>query len=546
MRVSRAGKQFGVFAVAGVVAGAVVVVGGGQTMTPSTVPPTSWYGLLVGRSATSAGGQAFGFVLFGGVAALVVLWVCALRAAERGDFLERRVWLLGGLWAAPFIAGPPIISKDVHAYVAQGVLSYRGGDPYSSGVSALSGLHNVGADRVLAAVDPQWRTSLSPYGPIATVIEREAARISGGDAVGTLIVLRAVAVFSVVLLAYAAASLSGERRAVGIVCVVLNPLVLIHVVSGVHLEAEMAALLLTGVFAARRQMWAAAIVLVCAAGSVKAPAFAALPILIVAHLHQRLGSWPGRLARTALLDLGIGAASTAAFAALTPNGFGWVGNLSTPAHGISSSFSGAVLRVLEAITPDTWAGETRIVVSAAMLVVAAAVIGRVTLSAGSRPVEVSVGIALVTLAALLPVFYPWYLLWGVVLLLIAARGAQRDQMVALCGVISVLGATGTPAPVAQMVDVLAAVTGLLWLRYRRSSSSDVVKDATTSVSGLRAKLSAGRLPDWSTARSQRVPAGAERSVAARAQMGTRSHEQIEGPAIVLPEAPNSGPSSPNF
>lgn len=463
---------------AGFVASALAVVGGGQTVTPTTVPPTSWFGLLVEHSPNSAYGQLFGALLFASLAALSVLWVAAVRAVSRGALTRRWVWLSGAAWAAPFAVGPPIISKDVHAYAAQGIMAAHGLNAYTSGPAALARLHSVSAGHALAAVDPKWRFSLSPYGPLASFIERSAAQVTGGDPVGTVIALRVAAVACVAALAVLAVTLAGPRRDVVAACVLLNPLVLVHAVSGAHFEAEMAMLLLAGVLAATRRSWILAIVLVCAAGSVKAPAFAALPILIAVHLQQQrdVGVSTGRCVGTAVRDVFLSGASVLVFALLVPDGLGWIRNLSTPTQTSTPSLSTGLVALVKAITPVAWSNEVKSVVGIFMLALAAVLIAWLARTAHTRPLEVSVGAALLALAALTPVFYPWYLLWGVICLLVVARGTCRDALLAACTVATLMGATGTPASVARMLDVLAASAAAVWIWRRRSSETPTVRE----------------------------------------------------------------------
>lgn len=470
----RRSRLFGALAAVGFGASCIAVVSGGLTTTQTTVAPTSWFGLVPKPEATTPG-VVFGLLLFASLIALALTWIAAVRLAERADLSERNVWHLGAIWAAPFALGPPIISKDVHAFAAQGALAARGFDPYSANVFTLGRAHSAVADRALAAVDPQWRSSLSPYGPIATLMERVAAQLTGGDPLGTVLVLRAAAVLSVAVLGFAAASLGRPGRAAAVACVVLNPLVLVHAVSGVHFEAEMGALVVAGVLAANRRAWVWAIILICAAGSIKAPAFAVLPIVIVAHIRQR-ASGPTRyrqMARTALGDVVVSLGCVAAFAAVVPNGLGWARNLSTPSQASTWSVTGGMLAVLRVFTPDSWSGGIRAALTILMLVVALVVIGRLSLAAEPGAIGPSVGLALVTLALLLPVFYPWYLLWGVTCWLVVATRPHRDRLLALCAVASLVAATGTPASVARTVDLVTAITAVVWLRHRARTSAPI-------------------------------------------------------------------------
>ena len=115
----------------------------------------------------------------------------------------------------------------------------HGHDPYTTGPSAL------GWGPTLAAVDPSWRNEPSPYGPLATLAEHLSVMLGGGTALGAVILLRLFAIGSVIAIGVLAVRLAGpERSGTALALTILNPLMLMHVVGGVHFEGLMCALLL--------------------------------------------------------------------------------------------------------------------------------------------------------------------------------------------------------------------------------------------------------------------------------------------------------------
>ena len=54
---------------------------------------------------------------------------------------------------------PPLFSRDVYSYAAQGEMVQRGLNPYVAAPSALGG------GPFLHLVDPLWRHAAAPYGP---------------------------------------------------------------------------------------------------------------------------------------------------------------------------------------------------------------------------------------------------------------------------------------------------------------------------------------------------------------------------------------------
>lgn len=465
------GRRQATLAAAGLALGTVAVVAGGQSPTGTTTPPTTWLGLLSPTGYHVGDAWGWGAAALLATALLVPLWV---HVVVRGQLREREVWRLAAIWGLPFAAGPPLVSKDVFAYAANGLMLRAGVDVYTHGADGLKQLHSADAARALAAVDPTWHQTPSPYGPLASLLVRTAAQLAAGNPVGTVVVLRVVAVVSVVALAAAAAALAGRHRATAVALIALNPLVLVHAVSGAHVEAPMCALLVLGLVAATRNRWVLAVVLVCAAGAIKAPAYAALGAMVVLHARQR------DPVRAVAQDAGVALAATAIFTLLVPHGLGWLGNLTTPTQGKApASLANAVAALLPGVGPHP--------VQLVFLAVGAIVVVALALTAGRRPLEVSVGLGLLALMALAPVFYPWYALWGAVCLLPTARGRGRDWLIVLCGLAALFATTGTPSWFALVLHALEAEVAAVWLvvRYRPEAAEGATLTRPRPATGTR-------------------------------------------------------------
>jgi hypothetical protein len=451
----------------GFVAGGLAVVAGGQAgVLGTTTPLTTWLGLLSLTGYRPGHSWLAGLLLFLGVAALVLLWLVVL--GRNAQWTEPDLWWIAAAWSAPFVIGPPLISKDVFSYAAQGLMLRSGLDPYSSGVSALGAVRTDGAASALATVDPTWRSAPSPYGPLATTIEHLAIAISGGNPLGAVVVLRGLAVVSVVAIGVLAVHLAGDRRTQALTLTVLNPLVLVHLVSGSHFEAPMGALLLGSLVAAKRNHWVWALVLACAAGSIKAPAFLAVPAIVVAHAFVQQGLRTRLL--VALRDVGVSVAGFTGFTLLIDNGLGWIKGLNTPALGYTPFAPASLIAdlfkpVVSGASFDNLVTGGRVT----CLLAAACIVSYLIATAGIRPLEQTVGYGLVAVALLSPTIFPWYLLWGALCLVGTADVRQRDWLVAGCGVASVAAITGAPAAVTNTFDAIAIVTAaaLIWRRAHR-------------------------------------------------------------------------------
>jgi alpha-1,6-mannosyltransferase len=219
---------------------------------------------------------------------------------------------------------------------------------------------------------------------------------------------------------------------------VLNPLLLWHLVAGMHNDGIMLGLLLAGLEIALREpvrpaRVVAGVVLLAVAANVKIVAGAALCVVAV-ELTRR---WGGALGRGVLVALGLLAAFAAisvAIAAGTGLGFGWVGTLDTPtlvhswlaptnelgflAGGIGALFGAHLTDA--AISVSIHVGE----------VLGAVVVIRLLWShfRGRRGWLSTLGLVFTTMLVAGPVVQPWYLLWAI-LPLAASISTERNRRI---------------------------------------------------------------------------------------------------------------------
>jgi hypothetical protein len=403
-----------------------------------SVPLTSWFGVLQRTPARVDGRVLPGALQALGIGALVIVWLVTLSAIWTRHWREDVAWRLAAWWAVPFVLGPPLLSSDVYSYAAQGQLLARGLDPYAVGPAALNG------GDALNAVDPVWRNAPSPYGPLTGVIQHLSVSL-GGSPVGAVVALRVVAVVSVVVIGLCAASLATDRmRTTAIALTVLNPLVLLQVVSAAHLEGAMCALLMLALVACRRSP-ALALVAACAAAAIKAPAAAAI-LLIIAQQWRMSRSWTTRSPTWIywLRPVAVVAGCWLTFSLLVAHSWGWLAALTTPAAGYTRGSPTALLGdLLSAIV--SWAPSPDAIAAARAvgLVAAACVVCYLAATADRRQLSRSIGYALLTIAALGPVIYPWYLLWGLVCLVpTAVSRAERRLVISASAFACFMGLTG--------------------------------------------------------------------------------------------------------
>ncbi|MCW2498011.1 polyprenol phosphomannose-dependent alpha 1,6 mannosyltransferase MptB [Jatrophihabitans sp.] len=444
----------------GLAAAALTVVAGGRIgASADALPLTRWLDLLApaGYRLTDAGPAA---LMVGGIVGLLLLWSVALQLARHDRISERQTWTLAALWGLPFVVGPPLLSTDVYSSVAHGLLARAGFDPYRHPPSAL--LHHP---QIVAAIDPGLRSTASTGGPLSTLTEHLAVAVAGGRPLPAVLVLRALAVVCAVIIGVLAAELAGPRRAAAVALTTLNPAVLLYVVSGAHLDGLLVALLLGSLVTAGQRRWALAVLLACLAAGVKPVGIVAVPALIAAHAigQRRRISW-----RIAGRDTLIAAATLAASSLVVTDGLGWVRNVnaSTREHTLfapASLVSDLIAPVVSGASYDDLAIGGRI----AALLAAVTAVSYLLLTVLERPLERTLGYALLWIGLLSPVLYPWYLLWGLLCLAPATRGAQREWLIGLSAAAAVLAPVGFTQRTGQVVTavLLAVIACVLLSRH---------------------------------------------------------------------------------
>jgi alpha-1,6-mannosyltransferase len=202
-----------------------------------------------------------------------------------------------------FALAPPLLSSDVFSYVAYGRLgALHGIDPYARPPMAAHG------DPVLVYVAHAWRSVLSAYGPLFTLLTYLLAPLGVAAAVWSLKALAALASLAIVAMVWrlARARDIDPRRAVAIVG--LNPLVLVYAVGGAHNDLLMLVLAVGAalLIAEGRERAGGAMLVVSAA--VKASSFVLLPFAVLGARRPR--SVLGGIAAAAI---GVGVVAVLAF-----------------------------------------------------------------------------------------------------------------------------------------------------------------------------------------------------------------------------------------
>ncbi|OIK26114.1 polyprenol phosphomannose-dependent alpha 1,6 mannosyltransferase MptB [Streptomyces malaysiense] len=405
--------------------------------------------------APASAREATGLVaVYFGVVLLIAAWVLLGRLV-RGPRppAPRALLLVLAVWAAPLLLAPPLFSRDVYSYLAQGAMAEAHMDVYTQGPAALGGPL---ADQVA----PMWQHTGAPYGPAFLGLASVLSGLTRGELPAGLIGMRLLALLGVALMAFALPRLarhSGADPAAALWLGALNPLVLLHLVAGAHNDALMLGLLGLGLVAARRGPVPGA-VLVTLAALVKAPA--ALGLLAVVAFQVRAGR---RLLPAALTTAAVCAATTVAATVAAGTGYGWLGALGTPVSSRNWALTSLLGRATGALLDRLGTGPAPSAVSGwhlLGLVATAFAILFIWLRPRLGPVY-ALGLSLLALAVFGPAIRPWYVLWGLFPIAAAAPSTPvGHRAAALAGVLALAVLPGGgPADAGELV--LAVCGGLL-------------------------------------------------------------------------------------
>jgi len=382
------------------------------------------------------------------------------------------------LWIIPLSVAPPLFSNDVYSYLAQSEIAARGIDPYKEGPVAGLGIDNVLTNNVPTI----WRDTPSPYGPLFLWVGRGIAELTGDNIILGVWVHRALALAGVALIVWALPRLSVRCGVAPVAALWLgaaNPLVLFHLVGGVHNDALMIGLMLAGVEFTLRAIEDCAefdgrayallvggALAIALSSSIKITSIIAMGFVGMA-LARRWGGGPRALFTAAALLCAIALGATLFVSAASGLGFGWVHTLNTAsavrswmslptAVGVITGFGGVLLGLGDHTT--ALLSITRPIAAAA----AAFITVRMLVATGTgrlHPVG-ALGVSLGAIVLLFPVVQPWYLLWAIVPLAAwATRPVFRLPAVALSAVVSVLQMPrGADLEVFQIVGAAIATT----------------------------------------------------------------------------------------
>ncbi len=434
-------------------------------------PCAGFAGVLVLVLATSIARPTRLMLALGltGMGVVVLAWLGLGR--RRTEFSVHRLYWTMAAWCLPLLVARPLFSGDVHSYLAQGVIAADGLDPYRLGPLAA-----LGADSpVTQAVSPYWQNTPAPYGPVAVTVSRTIAVLVGENQVATVLLNRLVEIAGVVLIAWALPRLArrtGVPETTALWLGLLNPLVLWHVVAGVHNEGLMLGLVLAGMEIALHQpsrpgRVVAGVVLLTIAANIKIVAAVALLCLGI-ELARRHGPTIGR-ALLVLVGLFTGfAALSVAIAAVSGLGLGWLGTLGGGTQVHSWMAPTNQLGFLVGAFTGGEATSTAIAVGIRIGALAGAVVviflSWKAFRDGRHPLA-TLGRLFAAMLLTGPVVQPWYLLWAIVPFSAAATTRRARRVIVVASVVFALVLPPVSGGAGELVEGYLVAVALLGLGF---------------------------------------------------------------------------------
>nr|WP_306515221.1 alpha-(1->6)-mannopyranosyltransferase A [Corynebacterium sp.] len=207
---------------------------------------------------------------------LVFAWALLGRELVDKQSAPRRVRKHIIVWVAPLLLAGPLASRDVYSYLMQGAMLRDGFDPYNDGAAVNPGPY-------LLEVSHDWRNTTTPYGPLHLWTGEIITTIVGDNVTAGIIAYKLLSVLGFAGIVYAIpriARILGGNPALALWLGAANPVMILHLIGGMHNESVMVGLVSIGLLLALRKRFIFGIALIAVAVSLKATAGIALPFVV--------------------------------------------------------------------------------------------------------------------------------------------------------------------------------------------------------------------------------------------------------------------------
>ncbi len=376
-------------------------------------------------------------LLWTGVALMLIAWLALGRRVVDRTATDYTMIATTGFWLAPLLLSVPVFSRDTYSYLAQGALLRDGLDPYLVGP-----VDNPNS--LLDNVSPIWTTTTAPYGPAFILVAKFVTMIVGDHVVQGTMLLRLCMLPGLIMLIWAAPRVArhvGANSAAALWICVLNPLVIIHLMGGVHNEMLMVGLMMAAIALTFERHPIAGVSLIALAVAVKATAGLALPFMVWVWMRQLRERHPWGAVRTWLAATAAsGAIFTVVFAVVTVAagvGLGWLTALAGSVKIVNwLTIPTAIANLIHAIgglftTVSFYAvlDVTRIIGIAIIAISLPLLWWRFRHT--DREALIGIGLVMAVVVLFVPAALPWYYTWP--LAIVSALAQSRSAIALIAG-----------------------------------------------------------------------------------------------------------------
>ncbi len=409
-------------------AGAVIMVVGGFGAGGVLVRDPVLTNSPLGFWRYGHGHDLAAFLMYAGVALMAWAWIQLGRDVLAQRVGGRAVLTTALVWIAPMLFAPPLFTRDIFSYLAQGALPLAGFDPYAVGPSAMPGILSDN-------VHYFWQDTPAPYGPLFILIAKGIAALVGNNIIVGVVLMRLALLPGLALLVWALPELTrrlGGRVPLALWIAVANPMMVITMIGGGHNDLLVVGLLAAGSLLALRGWHAGGIALVTLAMAVKASAGVALPFIVLIWAMHLTGTRLVRIAKATAAGIGVFVVVFGLTTLAAQVDLGWLPALSAPSMIVNwMSIPTAVGQIVGGVA-TLFGGPMQLFINIARgigIAVLAVLAARQWWAArdGGPDAIRRAGIVLFAVSVLSPATLPWYVSWGMALLAMSAwtrRGLQ--------------------------------------------------------------------------------------------------------------------------
>ncbi|MBZ8178161.1 alpha-(1-_6)-mannopyranosyltransferase A [Corynebacterium sp. 3HC-13] len=292
--------------------------------------------LHLGFLAYGHGAALSNIGFFLGLVLIVGTWALAGRryVFRTLDSESERLYKIRRLLLAQIIClipAAPMLSRDVYSYLMQGAMIRDGFDPYTQGAAIDPGpmLHEVSFD---------WRNTTTPYGPLHLWLGDAITKIVGDNVTLGVLLYKFVSIAGFFAIMWAIPRIAVKLGGDPIIALwlgVANPVMVLHMVGGMHNESVMVGLVSLGIYLSLKKHFFSGIGLIGLAVSLKVTAAIAVPFIVwlaVRTYGGQLGDPWGRRIISFFVSGAIALSETIAVVSLVTwlsgSSWGWLSQIS--------------------------------------------------------------------------------------------------------------------------------------------------------------------------------------------------------------------------